>query len=275
MREAFVFYKSFYEALKPMEAEQFKKITLAIAEYAFSGVEPVLNVMENSIFLLIKPQIDANNRKYENGKKGGSHGIKGGRPIVNNINPKETPTEPQENPILTPNVNANVNVNVNVKETVADADGKECGDHTSPPIDAFYIQEEAKKHGFPIETPQARDFIFSDLNNDWFTGEYNYISYAAERAKDSGKPHNEQICIFIKSWSYGFYKQNFPAWRAEKEAKKIRKITEAETEAAHNNPPKTCELCGGELLQGHNRLKCSNCDSCFDFNAEKLKWVIA
>lgn len=44
---------------------------------------------------MIKAQIDANRKRYENGCKGAAHGHKGGRP-------KETPPEPQENPKETP-----------------------------------------------------------------------------------------------------------------------------------------------------------------------------
>lgn len=43
----------------------------AIINYALDGVEPELNGIISGMFSLIKPNIDANNKKYENGKKGG------------------------------------------------------------------------------------------------------------------------------------------------------------------------------------------------------------
>lgn len=111
MRDSIVFYRSFYEAIKEIPIEQQGIVYNAIYGYALDGVEPELNGIAKAIFLLVKPQIDANNSRYENGKKGAEHGKKGGRP--KNENPKETPNEPQENPKETPNENVNVNDNVN------------------------------------------------------------------------------------------------------------------------------------------------------------------
>ena len=43
----------------------------AIVEYGLNGTRPNLSGVESAIFTLITPQIDANQRRYENGKKGG------------------------------------------------------------------------------------------------------------------------------------------------------------------------------------------------------------
>lgn len=118
MRDSFVFYESFYLALSELSAAQQGKIYTAICRYALYGEEPELKGASSAVFKLIKPQIDANNRRYENGKKGGVHGIKGGRPK----NPKETPKEPLTNPKETPNVHVHVNVNENDNVTVHDND---------------------------------------------------------------------------------------------------------------------------------------------------------
>lgn len=60
-----------------------------------------LKPIANSIFTLIKPQLDANNKRYLNSKKGGAP--KGNKNAKNNLKT----TEGQ------PNVNDNVNDNVN------------------------------------------------------------------------------------------------------------------------------------------------------------------
>ena len=118
MRQHFVFYRSFYEALESLPESNQLEIYRAISGYALDGVLPSLSGVANTVFLLIKPQIDANNRKYENGKKGAEHGSKGGRPKAEE-NPKETPSEPLKNPKETPNANVNDNVNENINTYVS------------------------------------------------------------------------------------------------------------------------------------------------------------
>ena len=112
MRDSIVFYRSFYEAIKEIPLEEQGVVYNAIYGYALDGIEPELNGIAKAIFLLVKPQIDANNNRYENGKKGG-------KPKANQ---NETKTEPKPNQDVTetePNVNVNVNVNENdLKENI-------------------------------------------------------------------------------------------------------------------------------------------------------------
>ena len=85
MKPGFVFYRSFSEAMEGLPAEEYKAIMVALCHYALDGEDPInLNPVCNTIFTLIKPQIDANSRKYENG-------CKGGRPK------KETEQKPSQN----------------------------------------------------------------------------------------------------------------------------------------------------------------------------------
>lgn len=122
LRDSFVFYRSFYEAISNLSNEDKGRLFSAFAEYALNGIEPELSGFEKSIFTLIKPQIDANIKRYEDGKKGGEHGKKGGRPpkltqsANDENNPTKTPVKPHQNPSQTPNVNVNVNVNENDHE---------------------------------------------------------------------------------------------------------------------------------------------------------------
>lgn len=71
-RTAFVFYKSFYEAIKDLPKDIRLECYTAIMEYALYGREPeALKPVAKGIFTLIKPNIDINTVRYENGKKGG------------------------------------------------------------------------------------------------------------------------------------------------------------------------------------------------------------
>lgn len=71
MRDGVVFYKSFYESISELPPENALNIYNSIFRYAFFDEEPELSGIEKAIFTIIKPQIDANNRRYENGKRGG------------------------------------------------------------------------------------------------------------------------------------------------------------------------------------------------------------
>lgn len=110
-----VFYRSFFEAVKTLPPEQFKNAVMAIMGYGFDGVEPGTEGIERTIYLLVKPQIDANNRRYQNGTKGG-------RPRTSkepDNNQTKTECKPRNNQTVTkpePNVNDNDNVNDNVND---------------------------------------------------------------------------------------------------------------------------------------------------------------
>ena len=121
-RDSFVFYTSFSDAISELEPMQQLAVYQAIVQYASTGDMPELSGVPKAIMTLIKPQIDANTIRYENGRKGAEHGKKGGRPRKKtdeststktpdseNGNPEETPSKPQENPAETPNVNVNDN----------------------------------------------------------------------------------------------------------------------------------------------------------------------
>ena len=117
-RESFVFYRSFYEGIKELPRDIQGEVLTAIMEYGLNGVttenqKPITKAM----FALIKPQLDANNQRFENGKRGG-------RPKAD-CNQTETETKPNHNQTETkpkpnhnqtetkpePNVNDNVNDN--------------------------------------------------------------------------------------------------------------------------------------------------------------------
>lgn len=96
MRDSVVFYRSFYEAIRRLPAEQFKASALAILEYGLDGKEPDTDGIERTVFCMAKPQIDANNRRYENGTKGGRPKTKPNQTETKD-NLDQTNVEPNEN----------------------------------------------------------------------------------------------------------------------------------------------------------------------------------
>ena len=97
MRDGFVFYRSFFESFSDLSKKDKLILFDALCNYALNDVEPELVGVPAAMFKLLKPQVDANNRRYENG-------CKGGRPKTNqtetktkpNNNLTETKTEPKE-----------------------------------------------------------------------------------------------------------------------------------------------------------------------------------
>ena len=100
-KESLVFYGSFKNAIDELDtAEEKVSAYNAIIEYGLTGEsEEILKDIKGApkaIFLMAMPQIEANWRRYENGKKGG-------RPSKEN----------QDKTKDKPNVNDNENINVN------------------------------------------------------------------------------------------------------------------------------------------------------------------
>lgn len=114
-RDSFVFYRSFMEAAQSLSNRERLKFYDSLVEFALNGEANEISGPAAGLLILIKPVLETNNRKYENGKKGAEFGALGGRPPKN---PKETPKKPQGNPNKTPYVEEDVEEDVedDVKE---------------------------------------------------------------------------------------------------------------------------------------------------------------
>ena len=70
-RQSFVFYDSFYKAMSYLDDKEKIQYIEAICNYSLYGITIDMDLQIEAMFSLIKPQIDANIKKRENGKKGG------------------------------------------------------------------------------------------------------------------------------------------------------------------------------------------------------------
>tara|TARA_Y100001973_G_scaffold101336_1_gene164256 strand:+ start:1557 stop:2123 length:567 start_codon:yes stop_codon:yes gene_type:complete len=104
MRDSFIFYRSFFEATKPLETEQKAQLFEAICRYSLNQEEINLDSICKAMFSLIKPQLDANFNKYKAGKKSAEAKQKANRKATKRKQKANKPTT---------NVNDNVNDNVN------------------------------------------------------------------------------------------------------------------------------------------------------------------
>lgn len=111
-RDSLIFYRSFYEAIKELPEEFKAKVYEAIFEYSLNFNQVHLEGLPSTIFKLIKPQLDANNKRFENGKKGGRKKQEETKEEPK-VNQNETKTEANNNVNVNNNNNVNPNVNVN------------------------------------------------------------------------------------------------------------------------------------------------------------------
>ena len=70
-KNSFVFYRSFYDALSKCTPKVRCEVLDAILSYSFEGIMPKMTALADTLFTLIKPQLDANAERYTNGIKGG------------------------------------------------------------------------------------------------------------------------------------------------------------------------------------------------------------
>ena len=72
MRESFVFYRSFFEAISKLDDKKRLKMYDLISNFALNSeeIDTKYEICEQ-LFTLIKPQLVASHKHYEDGKKGG------------------------------------------------------------------------------------------------------------------------------------------------------------------------------------------------------------
>jgi hypothetical protein len=103
-RDSFIFYRSFFSATKCLNQVEKAQLFDAICSYALDNEIGELNGTAQGMFELIKPQLDANRKKFENG-------------CVKKQNRSKTEAKNKQKISKTEaNVNVNVNVNENVNE---------------------------------------------------------------------------------------------------------------------------------------------------------------
>lgn len=190
MRDSIVFYRSFYEAVKDLPAEQFKACVKAIMDYGLDGIVPETCGIEKTVYLMAKPQIDVNNKRYLNGTKGG-------RPITKkepSDNQNITESYPCDNRPVTkaePNVNDNVNVNDKKKDT------KVSKEKSLKPPTVENVREYCQEGGYKVDPEYFVDFYAS---KDWMVGKNKMKDWKAavrnwvrNDKQPSPKPGNRAI----------------------------------------------------------------------------------
>ena len=196
-RESFVFYQSFYKALNKLDATTYKKIMNAICEYGFTGfISTELTDIESVIFELIKPQLDANNKRYENGCKGGNPNFKKGQtnPYYKKDIQEITKTYPEDIQEITKDNQKTQNItNINEPAKIDNSDNLEITKRlpkiTTPlPNDNDNVNENVNENDNVNENVACEQKIFFEnfeidnlpTTNSWKTLLQKWVDYREE-----------------------------------------------------------------------------------------------
>lgn len=87
-----MFYRGFYEVILDLEPKKQLRLFRALCEYGLNG--EMVELQDTTLRLLLKsfmPQIDANNKRFVDGSKGGEYGHLGGAPRKDGRKPGSKP----------------------------------------------------------------------------------------------------------------------------------------------------------------------------------------
>lgn len=216
-RDSFIFYRSFYEAISELPKENQADTYDAIMQYALNQKEIELTGISKAIFSLVKPQLDANYKKYENGKQKKSK--------------KEAKVKQNESKAETNvNDNENVNVNENVNDNDNDNVGDSCVDGLQEVID-FYSNNIGFLNPYGLKILES---YVEDMSSE-------LVIYAMQIAVENNKKTISYIKAILNNWAKANIKTLEEAKRENKKKvsndKQIeqRKYTEDEFESLYLN----------------------------------------
>lgn len=173
-RDSFIFYRSFYEAISELPKENQADSYNAIMRYALDQEEIELTGISKAIFSLVKPQLDANYKKYENGKQKKSK-----------TEAKQKQTKSKKVTNVNENENVNDNVNVNDNDKVSDS----CVDGLQKIID-FYNEN------IGLITPYGVE-VLENYSKDMPT---DLIIYAMQISVEANKRTIKYIKAILNNW---------------------------------------------------------------------------
>ena len=114
-RDSIVVYRSFYEAAKALTDKEELELYRAIFEFGLDHKNAEMGPMAAAMFKLIKPQLEANYKKWQNGMRGGRPKQEESKDKPKD-NQKETKDEPNENVNVNDNDNANVFIGLELND---------------------------------------------------------------------------------------------------------------------------------------------------------------
>lgn len=162
MRESFTYYRSFAEGLKPLNDETYRRLSDALVNYALYGETPDLEGLEMTVFQSWKANIDASNKRKDNGKNGGRPKTEINRTETEN---NRTITEKNRTKPKITEGKPNKKEKENKKETITETKKESIGRFT-PPTPA-QVSEYIAEKGYSVDAEKFVDFYES---KGWFVG---------------------------------------------------------------------------------------------------------
>ena len=169
-RDTFIFYRSFKESMNELSDADKLIMYEAISDYSLDMKEPELTGFPKALFSIIRPIIDANWQRYNNGCKGGAP--KGNK--NNRFSKSTTEVQPKYKLIYNDNVNDNKNKNIE-KEKIIKEKSLSLSDRT----------KKFKEELTPFVEKYGKDMIFA------------FFDYWSE----PDKAKNKMRCEMQKTWS--------------------------------------------------------------------------
>lgn len=165
MGKAVLIQPSFYEAMKILPDNERLLLYDGICEYSLNGALPgELPPMANSLFILMKPNIDSSSKKYNasvaNGKKGGA-------PPGNQNARKQPKNNQSKQPQNKQDLDLEYNLDSDLeKETVCKADKPPARHRFVPPTEDE-VRSYCTENGFTVDPKRFVDYYTS---NGWKVG---------------------------------------------------------------------------------------------------------
>lgn len=209
-RDSFIFYKSFYDAISETDTETQISLYNAICRKALYDEDVFLEGTAKILYTLIKPQIEANSKRYEDGKKGGRP-----KKETTGINNKKTTGFENKKPNNNVNDNENVNVNVNDNNNVSDS----CVDGLQEVVE-FYNQN------IGLITPHGLE-VLEDYVREMPS---NLIIYAMQISVEANKKTIQYIKAILNNWQKAGIKTLI---QAKEENQKRKKDNKKQTSKGH------------------------------------------
>ena len=221
MRDSAIIYRSFYEAIKELPEQNQAECWQAVFEFSLNFKEIKLVGISKTIFTLIKPQLEANIKRYHSGNapKHKRNISKSEAKYKRNISKHEA----NANDNVNDNVNDNINDNVNEIQT------------TGAGADSVLFESIKKYFGFESEIKCINKWreikIFLKSLKDISNFEHQFKYYQLYKIEAKEKIHS--FAGFIdggwdaENWEkkYNDFKKNNPNGNIESLIKNYKPIT--------------------------------------------------